>query len=129
MVFAAEDATRTEPAFLIEVYRTAVAAGAGAIGVADTAGVAHPAAIRRLVRGVSAVLDVPIAMHCHDDLGLAVANSLAGIAAGASGVQGSVLGVGERGGNASLEELALALEVAYGVPTGLDLAGAAPARA
>jgi isopropylmalate/homocitrate/citramalate synthase len=121
VVFAAEDAVRTDLDYLIEVYTAAVDAGADAVGVADTAGVAHPAQFARVVRAVAAAVPVPIGVHCHDDLGLATANTLAGIAAGASGAQGSVLGVGERAGNAALEEIALALEVAHGVATGLDL--------
>jgi isopropylmalate/homocitrate/citramalate synthase/1,4-dihydroxy-2-naphthoate octaprenyltransferase len=121
VVFAAEDAVRTDLPYLIEIYRAAVAAGADAVGVADTAGAAHPAAFGRVVHAVAGAVPAPIGVHCHDDLGLATANTLAGLAAGASGAQGSMLGVGERAGNAALEELALALEVAYGVATGLDL--------
>lgn len=121
VVFAAEDAVRTDPRYLIDVYTAAVDAGADAVGVADTAGIAHPARFAAVVRAVAAAVPVPIGVHCHDDLGLATANTLAGVAAGASGAQGSVLGVGERAGNAALEEIALALEIAHGVPTGLDL--------
>jgi isopropylmalate/homocitrate/citramalate synthase/4-hydroxybenzoate polyprenyltransferase len=121
VVFAAEDAVRTDPRYLVDVYTAAVEAGADAVGVADTAGIAHPARFAAVVRTVAAAVPVPIGVHCHDDLGLATANTLAGVAAGASGAQGSVLGVGERAGNAALEEIALALEVAHGVPTGLNL--------
>jgi isopropylmalate/homocitrate/citramalate synthase len=122
VVFATEDSVRTDPAYLLDMYRAAIDAGADAVGVADTAGVANPAGFARLVRTVTDAVGVPVAVHCHDDLGLATANSLAGLAAGASAAQGSVLGVGERAGNAALEELALALEVSHGVATGLDLA-------
>ena len=122
VVFAAEDATRTPVDFLVEVYRAAAAAGADAVGIADTAGVAVPALMSRLVRQVSAATDVPVAVHCHDDLGLATANSLAGLLAGASGVQCSSLGIGERAGNAALEELVMALEIGYQYATGLRLA-------
>jgi isopropylmalate/homocitrate/citramalate synthase len=74
--------------------------------VADTAGVANPGGFASVVRRVVAGSRVPVAVHCHDDLGLATVNSLAGLAAGAVSAQGSILGVGERGGNASLEEIA-----------------------
>lgn len=121
VVFAAEDATRSDPDFLRRILSAAVEAGANSVGLADTAGIAHPAAFAALVRRVADVVPVPIGVHCHDDLGLAVANSLAGVHAGASGVQGSVLGIGERAGNASLEELVMAIEIAHGVTTGIDL--------
>ena len=126
VVFAAEDATRTDPGYLVEVFTAAADAGADAVGIADTAGVATPWRIARLVREVAARTPLPIAMHCHDDLGLATANSLAGLLAGASAVQCSVLGIGERAGNAALEEVVLALETAYGHPTGLDLTALTP---
>ncbi|MFC5753279.1 UbiA family prenyltransferase [Actinomadura rugatobispora] len=126
VVFAAEDATRTDPGYLVEIFTAAADAGADAVGVADTAGVATPWRIARLVREVAARTSLPIAMHCHNDLGLATANSLAGLLAGASAVQCSVLGIGERAGNAPLEEVVLALETAYGHPTGLDLTALTP---
>lgn len=126
VVFAAEDATRTDPAFLVQVYLAAAEAGADAIGLADTAGVATPWRMAALVRHVAAACPLPIAVHCHNDLGLATANSVAGLLAGASGVQCSVLGVGERAGNAPLEEVVMTLEVAFGHPTGLDLTALTP---
>lgn len=121
VAFAAEDAVRTDLAYLIEVYQAAVDRGADAVGVADTVGIAHPAGFARVVRAVADAVAVPVAVHCHDDLGLATANTLAGLAAGASAAQGSILGVGERAGNAPLEEIAVALAVVHGVETGLDL--------
>jgi isopropylmalate/homocitrate/citramalate synthase len=121
-VFAAEDATRTPLEFLLEALEAAAASGADAVAIADTVGIATPRQMADLVRAAAAAVDVPIAVHCHDDLGLATANSIAGLLAGASAVQCSVLGIGERAGNAALEEVALALEVAYGVRTGLRLA-------
>ncbi len=126
VVFAAEDATRTDPDYLATVLYVAANAGADAIGLADTVGIATPWSIAELVRFVAADCPLPIAVHCHDDLGLATANSLAALRAGASGVQCSVLGIGERAGNASLEEVALTLEVACGHRTGLDLAALTP---
>ncbi|GIH22234.1 hypothetical protein Aph01nite_05440 [Acrocarpospora phusangensis] len=126
VVFAAEDATRTDPDFLVEVYLAAAEAGADAIGLADTAGVSTPWRMAALVRRVAAACPLPIAVHCHNDLGLATANSLAGLLSGASGVQCSVLGVGERAGNAPLEEVVMTLEAAYGHRTGLDLTALTP---
>lgn len=126
VVFVAEDATRTDPDVLVKVFGAAADAGADAIGLADTVGVATPWTLGPLVSRIAGECPLPIAVHCHDDLGLATANSLAALAAGASGVQCSMLGLGERAGNASLEEMAIALEVACGRPTGLRLAGLTP---
>ena len=121
VVFAAEDATRTSPDFLLSAFQVAAEAGADAVAVADTVGVATPRLIADLVRRTASAVEIPIGVHCHDDLGLATANSLAALLAGASAVQCSLLGIGERAGNAPLEEVVLALEVAYDFRTGLDL--------
>ncbi|PRX46632.1 isopropylmalate/homocitrate/citramalate synthase [Prauserella shujinwangii] len=121
VVFAAEDATRTDPGFLITLYDAVAGAGADAVGLADTAGVATPWSLAALVRRVTEACELPLAVHCHNDLGLATANSVAGVLSGASGVQCSVLGIGERAGNAALEEVVLTLEIAFGHRTGLDL--------
>jgi isopropylmalate/homocitrate/citramalate synthase/4-hydroxybenzoate polyprenyltransferase len=126
VVFAAEDATRTDVSALLRVCRAAGEAGADTIGVADTVGVANPESISRLVREVSSACPLPIAVHCHNDLGLATANSLAAVLAGASGVQCSVLGIGERAGNAPLEQVVLALHASFGHDTGLNLPALAP---
>jgi isopropylmalate/homocitrate/citramalate synthase/4-hydroxybenzoate polyprenyltransferase len=125
VVFAAEDATRTDPEYLALVLDVAANAGADAIGLADTVGVATPWSMADLVATMAETCPLPIAVHCHNDLGLATANSLAALRAGASGVQCSVLGIGERAGNAALEEVAVALEVLYAHATGLNLAGLA----
>ncbi|HVF20918.1 MAG TPA: UbiA family prenyltransferase [Mycobacteriales bacterium] len=121
VVFAAEDATRTPLADLLAMYAAAVDAGADAVGLADTAGVATPERLAELVHAIAGFCPVPLGVHCHDDLGLATANSLAALHAGASAVQCSVAGIGERAGNAALEQVVLALEVGYGHPTGIDL--------
>lgn len=121
VVFAAEDATRTDPEFLCEVYRVATEAGCDALGLADTAGIATPWSLADLVSQVNAACELPVAVHCHNDLGLATANTLAGLLAGATGAQCSVLGIGERAGNAPLEEVALAIQVGMGRDTGLML--------
>ena len=126
--FACEDATRSDPAFVAEVCRAAIEAGATTINLPDTVGYALPdeyAGFVRAVRSHCPELDeVTVAVHCHDDLGLAVANTLAGVAAGAGQVECTVNGIGERAGVAALEEIAMALRVradAYGYDTGIDV--------
>ncbi|HEX5951001.1 MAG TPA: 2-isopropylmalate synthase, partial [Actinomycetota bacterium] len=107
--FSAQDATRTELAFLLECFRVAVDAGATTINVPDTVGYAMPHEFGELVHTVRASLPdhVVISTHCHNDLGLAVANSLAGIVHGARQIEVAVNGIGERAGNCSLEEVAM----------------------
>lgn len=111
--FAAEDASRTENDFLCQCYQTAIAAGATTIGYPDTVGILTPTkaqdAIRRLQDGVANFDRALLAVHYHNDLGLAVANSLAAIEVGANVVQCTVNGIGERAGNAALEEVAMTL--------------------
>ncbi len=109
--FSAQDATRTELEFLLECFRVSVEAGATTVNVPDTVGYAMPHEFGELVRVVrESVPDhVIISTHCHNDLGLAVANSLAGIVNGARQVEVAVNGIGERAGNCSLEEIAMIL--------------------
>jgi 2-isopropylmalate synthase len=113
--FSAEDATRSDLDYLCEVLAVAVEEGASIINVPDTVGYTLPAEFSRLVSTVRERVvgdkDVTISVHCHNDLGLAVANSLAAIAAGARQVECTVNGIGERAGNASLEELVMAMHV------------------
>ncbi len=113
--FSAEDATRTEEEFLIEVARVAVAAGATTINLPDTVGFTTPEEIRgmfqRVIAGVPDSDRIIFSAHCHNDLGLAVANSLAAIEGGARQVECTINGIGERAGNCSLEELAMVLKV------------------
>ncbi len=113
--FSAEDATRTEEDFLAEVVRVAIAAGATTINLPDTVGFTTPEEIRgmfsRLIATVPGAKDVVFSAHCHNDLGLAVANSLAAIEGGARQVEGSINGIGERAGNCAIEEIAMALKV------------------
>jgi 2-isopropylmalate synthase len=125
--FSCEDSTRSDPAFVAEVCRTVVAAGATAVNLPDTVGYAVPdqyAAFVTEVRRLCPELErVTVSVHCHDDLGLAVANTLAGVGAGAQQVECTINGIGERAGNASLEEVVVALRVRrdhYAVETGLD---------
>ena len=113
--FSCEDATRTDLDYLCKAVQVAVEAGATTINLPDTVGYAHPADIERMIQAVRAnvpgIEDVVLSVHCHDDLGLAVANTLAGIEAGARQVECTVNGIGERAGNASLEEIVMALRV------------------
>ena len=113
--FSAEDALRTEPEFLIEVFNAAVAAGATTLNAPDTVGYTTPAEmlglftyLRQHVRETDQVI---FSTHCHDDLGMAVANSLAAVSAGARQVECTINGIGERAGNAALEEIVMALKV------------------
>ncbi len=119
--FTPEDASRTDPAFLAEVLASAEAAGADRVGVADTVGILDPAATRRLVRTAMDAVKVPVSVHLHNDLGLATANTLAAFEEGAMAAAVTVNGIGERAGNASLEEVATALAVHYGYDCGIDL--------
>jgi 2-isopropylmalate synthase len=113
--FSPEDAARTEPEFLVEVVARVVEAGATTVNIPDTVGYALPqqygALIGLLRRTVRA--DVTISVHCHNDLGLAVANSLAGVEAGARQVECTINGIGERAGNCSLEEVVMALRTRF----------------
>ncbi|HSH45848.1 MAG TPA: 2-isopropylmalate synthase [Longimicrobiales bacterium] len=113
--FSAEDATRTDLAFLCRIVEAAIGAGATTINIPDTVGYTHPAEYHRIIRTlketVSGIDDVVLSVHCHDDLGLAVANSLAALEAGARQVECTINGIGERAGNAALEEVVMALRV------------------
>jgi isopropylmalate/homocitrate/citramalate synthase len=119
--FFGVDGSRADLGFLERVYREAVEAGAGELAVVDTLGIASPEAAAMLVARVREWVGDGVALHWHghDDFGLATAAALAAVQAGASWVQGTINGMGERAGNADLGELALALESLYGVPTGL----------
>jgi 2-isopropylmalate synthase len=118
--FSAEDATRSDLKYLEEVFNSVCKAGADRINIPDTVGTASPEMMRRIVSSVKQVIDRPISVHCHDDFGLAVANSLAGIEAGASQAHVTINGIGERAGNASLEELVMALQQIAAMKTSID---------
>jgi 2-isopropylmalate synthase len=113
--FSTEDGTRSDPEFLLKMITVAVQAGATTINIPDTVGFTTPAeyaAIFRLVKArVPGIDDIILSAHCHNDLGMAVANSLAGIEGGARQVECTINGIGERAGNAALEEVAAALMV------------------
>ena len=128
--FSPEDATRSDRDFLVEIVRVAIQAGATTINMPDTVGYTTPEEYGKLFREVRERIPavdaegIILSSHCHDDLGLAVANSLAAVAAGARQVECAINGIGERAGNAALEEVVAALYVRadyYGVTTGLHL--------
>jgi isopropylmalate/homocitrate/citramalate synthase len=115
------DGTRAELEFLERAYVSAVEAGASEAVVVDTLGIATPEAAAYLVERVSGWVDVPIHWHGHNDFGLATAAAVAAVQAGAKWIHGTINGMGERAGNASLAEVALALDALYGISTNLRL--------
>jgi len=125
--FSPEDAGRSDPAFLHEVLAAAIEAGATTLNIPDTVGYTMPdeygAMIASIRDHVPGARDVVLSTHCHDDLGLAVANSLAGVRAGARQVECTINGIGERAGNAALEEIVMALHTRgehFGMGTGIQ---------
>ena len=123
VAFFGVDSTRADLEFVRRVYESAVEAGAAEVVVVDTLGIATPEAAAFLVGDIAERLDyeVPVHWHGHDDFGLATAAAVAAVQAGATWVQGTVNGMGERAGNADLVEVALTLEALYGIPTRLRL--------
>lgn len=107
--FSAEDATRTDRAYLAEVYKAVAEAGADRLNIPDTVGYSTPSYMASIVSDTIRVSGLPVSVHTHNDFGLAVANALSGIQAGAACAHVTVNGIGERAGNASLEELVMAL--------------------
>src|SRR5580692_11193328 len=125
--FYAEDSGRSDPAYLYEVLEMVIDAGATVVNIPDTTGYTVPEQYGALIRGICE--NVPnigratISVHCHNDLGLAVSNSLAGVQNGARQVEGTINGIGERAGNAALEEVVMAIRTRgdyFGVHTGID---------
>ncbi|HKX97294.1 MAG TPA: 2-isopropylmalate synthase [Candidatus Nitrosocosmicus sp.] len=117
--FSAEDATRSDRDFLIRVFKAVQEAGADRIDIPDTVGYATPEYISSLVKEVANNISLPISMHCHDDFGQAVANSIAGINSGANCAHVTINGIGERAGNASLEEFVMSLHCLYNKKTNI----------
>ena len=117
----AEDASRADSSFLAQMAETAQAAGATRIRFADTVGVMEPFGVLAAISKLRAITDMDIEMHAHDDLGLATANTLAAAVGGATHVNTTVNGLGERAGNAALEEVTVGLTQLYGLETGVDL--------
>ncbi len=116
-----EDASRADVAFLMQIAETAQAAGATRIRYADTVGISEPFSVYETIKQLRANTDLDIEMHAHDDLGLATANTLAAALAGATHVNTTVNGLGERAGNAALEEVVVGLTQLYKLQTGVDL--------
>ncbi|MCB1924499.1 MAG: homocitrate synthase [Gammaproteobacteria bacterium] len=116
-----EDASRADPYFLLQLAETAQNAGARRIRFADTLGILDPFAVRERIAALRAVTDLQIEMHAHDDLGLATANTLAAVLGGASHVNTTVHGLGERAGNAALEEVVMGLRHLHGIDCGIDM--------
>jgi 2-isopropylmalate synthase len=134
--FSCEDATRSDPSFVARVCREVIAAGADVVNLPDTVGFALPNEYAwffgEVRRRCPELENVTVSAHCHDDLGLAVANSLAAVEAGVGQVECTVNGIGERAGNAALEEIVMALRVRHeslGVDTGIDPAQIGPSSA
>ena len=132
--FSPMDATRTNSEYLFEMMEAVIRAGATTINIADTVGYAIPSdfgkLLRRLQENVTGIENVTLSVHCHNDLGLAVSNSLAAIEAGARQVEGCINGIGERAGNASLEEIIMGLDTRkdlFGVDIGIDTTQLYPA--
>jgi 2-isopropylmalate synthase len=108
--FSAEDATRTDREFLHKVFKEVAAAGADRIDIPDTVGYSTPGYMAEITRDALEASKLPVSVHCHNDFGLAVANAISGIQAGAQCAHVTINGIGERAGNASLEELVMALQ-------------------
>src|SRR5690606_76104 len=125
--FSAQDCMRADPAFVYQLVRTAIAAGANTVNIPDTTGYGTPNEYGGLIRSIFENLpeakDVRISTHCHDDLGMAVANSLAAVENGATQIEATINGIGERAGNTSLEECVMALYTRadhYGAKIGIN---------
>jgi homocitrate synthase NifV len=122
VIVGCEDASRADPEFMLRVVEAAQRCGARRIRYADTLGVMEPFGVHKAISDLRKVTDLEIEMHAHDDLGLATANSLAAAVAGATHINTTVNGLGERAGNAPLEEVAMGLKKLYNMDTGVDLA-------
>jgi len=113
--FALEDASRTDPATILKFFNMAEEAGADYLSIADTVGILTPSSTRNLVCWLKERVSSPLCIHCHDDLGMATANTLTALECGVEQVHTTVNGIGERAGNASLEEVLLGLFVHFGI--------------
>lgn len=125
VIYSAEDATRTNLKTLINVYKAVEGAGTSRVHIADTVGIATPHSMSFMVREIRKRLDsrTELCMHCHNDFGLATANALSGLAAGANIAAATVNGIGERAGNVCLAELVMCLRFLYGTDNGYDIRG------
>lgn len=121
VAFSAEDATRTDLDFLKKMYKKADEFGVDRVHIADTVGAISPYGMEYLVKEIRSTINAQIALHCHNDFGMALANSISGLLAGANAISTTVNGIGERAGNTSLEELVMALKFIYDVDLGFDI--------
>ncbi|BDZ67702.1 homocitrate synthase family protein [Methanobacterium ferruginis] len=121
VAFSAEDATRTDLDFLKNVYSRAEVYGADRVHIADTVGAISPQGMDYLVRELRKEINIEIALHCHNDFGMALSNCISGLLAGASAVSTTVNGIGERAGNTPLEEMVMTLLLIYGVDLDFDI--------
>ncbi len=121
VAFSAEDATRTDLDFLKQIYKKADDFGVDRVHIADTVGAISPYGMDYLVKELRSTINAEIALHCHNDFGMALSNSIAGLLAGANAVSTTVNGIGERAGNTSLEELIMSLKIIYDVDLGFDI--------
>ena len=119
---SAEDASRTDLAYLVRFYKQAGELGVDMVRYCDSLGIEDPYTTYRRIKILLEEIDLPLEMHMHNDLGMATANALAGVRAGALGVIGSIGGLGERTGNSPIEEIVMALKHLYGVDLGVDTA-------
>jgi len=117
---SAEDASRTDLPFLVQFYQKSKELGADLVRYCDSLGIEDPYTTYRRIKILLQEIDLPLEMHMHNDLGMATANALAGVRAGAKGVIGSIGGLGERTGNSAIEEVVMALKHLYGVDLGID---------
>jgi len=118
--FSSEDSTRSDLSFLIRLFKRVEEAGVERLGITDTVGCATPEAISTLVTEVGKNVRTPISVHLHNDFGMALANAIAGVKAGARAVTTTVNGVGERSGNVPLEQFVASMKFLYGVDLGVD---------
>ena len=121
VAFSAEDATRTDLDFLKKIYIRAENYGADRIHIADTVGAISPQGMSYLVRELKKNISTDIALHCHNDFGMALSNCISGLLAGASAVSTTVNGIGERAGNTSLEEFVMTMLIIYGIDLGYNI--------
>ncbi len=118
--FGAEDASRADFGFVLELFDAAIDAGADRLTFADTVGVMTPERSEEVIKKLKERYSIPIAIHCHDDFGLATANTVFAVKAGADEFHGTINGIGERAGNAAIEEVVIALEFLYGIKTRIN---------
>lgn len=119
-LFSPMDATRSKLPYLIKVCKGAEKAGAEIINIPDTVGVMYPSAMKDLMNKIRKEIKVDLDVHCHNDFGMAVANTLAAVESGVNEVQVAVNGLGERAGNADLEQVVMSLEILYGMKTNIE---------